>query len=142
LSTVFKNAKSDLNQEIDLLDKDEKDRLNEALNCYVNELNYSAIVMGVSAIESRLYSLMKGKQPAASRLEKMPLGALINEYIEHEEDYEYAIPNKHMPLLEYCNNYRIFSIHPKKEKITRSNATVILCMTCSFLFDKNMKPIL
>ena len=122
-----------------LLDKDEKDRLNEGLNCYIQELNYSAIVMSVSAVEARLYSLMKTKQPNR-KFERIPLGALITEYVEHKEDYENVIPKKHEPLLKYCNDYRIFSVHPKKEKITRSNATAILCMTCSFLFDRNIKP--
>jgi hypothetical protein len=138
VKNVFDVVKPELNLKISLLDNEEKERLNEAFNCYLQELNYSAIVMSVSAIESRLFSLMMSKQ-SNKRLEKLTLGALITEYLENDENYEYVIPEKHLPLLQYCNNYRIFSVHPKKEKITRSNATAILCMTCSFLFDKNMK---
>lgn len=139
LKTTFKLAEAEYSKRTSSLDEDEHNRLNEAFSCYINYSNYSAIVMGVSVIESRLYSLMMSKQPNA-KLGKMTLGQLIAEYIENEEDYEYVIPDKHMPLLKYCNNYRVFSVHPKKEKITRSNATAILCMTCSFLFDSDMKP--
>jgi hypothetical protein len=138
IKTVFNNAKPELNQKTSLLDREEKERLNEAFNCYIQELNYSAIVMSVSAIESRLFSLMISKH-YDKKLEDLTLGQLIWEYSHNKEKYANVIPKKHEPLLDYCNTYRIFSVHPKKEKITRSNATSILCMTCSFLFDKNMK---
>jgi hypothetical protein len=135
---VFQNAKTELSEKISLLEVDEKKRLNEAFNCYVQELNYSAIVMSVSAIESRLFSLMMSKCPD-KKLEDLTLGQLIREYTEHKEKYGKVIPEKHEPLLDYCNVYRVFSVHPKKGKITRSIATSILCMACSFLFDKDLK---
>ena len=94
--------------------------------------------MSVSAIESRLFSLMMMKHHS-DRLEKLTLGELIREYLENKERYENIISDKHLPLLQYCNTYRVFSVHPKKEKISRSNATSILCMTCNFLFDKDLK---
>ena len=138
ITHVFQLAKQELNQKISLLDNEERNRLNEAFNCYIQELNYSSIVMSVSAIESRLFSLMTLKQPKA-KIEKFTLGDLIREYLENKERYGNIIPDKHLPLLQYCNTYRVFSVHPKKEKINRANATIILCMTCSFLFDKNLK---
>jgi hypothetical protein len=58
---------------------------------------------------------------------------------EDLENLRNIIPDKHLPLLQYCNTYRVFSVHPKKEKINRANATTILCMTCSFLFDEKLK---
>jgi hypothetical protein len=69
----------------------------------------------------------------------MTLGGLITEYLENENSYNRIIPQKHLQLLHYCNTYRVLSVHPKKEKITKSNATAVLSMTCSFLFDENMK---
>ena len=113
-------------------------RLTEAFNCYVQELNYSAVVMSVSAIEHRLFSLMISKC-SDKRLEDLTLGQLIKEYTDHKGKYFNVIPKKHEPLLNYCNTYRVFSVHPKKEKITRAIATSILCMSCSFLFDKELK---
>jgi hypothetical protein len=50
-----------------------------------------------------------------------------------------VIPKKHEPLLNYYNTYGIFSVHPKKEKINKLNVIAILCMTCSFLFDENLR---
>ena len=138
IEKVFQFAKSELEEKISLLEEEEKDRLNEAFNCYIQELNYSSIVMSVSAIENRLFSLMISKYPD-KKLEELTLGQLIWEYTHNKERYGNIIPEKHEPLLYYCNNYRVFSVHPKKEKINRSNATIILGMSCSFLFDKNMK---
>jgi len=138
IKEVFQDAKKELGKKISLLEIDEEKRLNEALNCYVQELNYSSIVMSISAIESRLFSLMILKQPS-TKLEKLTLGGLIGEYLKNKKKYGNIIPRKHLPLLKYCSNYRIFSVHPKKEKINRLNATAVLCMTCSFLFDKELK---
>jgi hypothetical protein len=138
LKHVFYWARKELTEKISLLDTEERDRLNEAFNCYVQELNYASIVLSVSAIESRLFSLMMLKQPTA-KLEKLTLGELIREYLENKINYGNVIPDKHLPLLQYCNTYRVFSVHPKKEKINRANATAILCMTCSFLFDEKLK---
>ena len=138
IKAIFDNTILEFQKKIGLLDEDEKTRLNEAFNCYINELNYSTIVMSVSAIESRLFSLMISKAPD-SKLEELTLGQLIWEYTHNKEKYGNVIPEKHEPLLNFCNIYRIFSVHPKKEKITRANSTSILCMTCSFLFDENLK---
>lgn len=134
------SPQKELVKKIELLNEDEKTRLNEAFNCYVNDLYYSSIVMSVSSIESRLFSLMKSKNTEA-RIDRMTLGELISEYLKNEANYNNIIPKKHLPLLNYCNTYRVLSAHPKKEKITKSNATSIICMTCSFLFDDNCRVI-
>ena len=125
-------------EKITLLTDEEKGRLNESFNCYFGELNYSTIVMSVSAIESRIFTLLKSKSPN-EKLENLTLGQLIKEYTDNKEKYNKIIPKKHEPLLDYCNTYRIFSVHPKKEKINRANATTVLCMTCSFLFDEKLR---
>ncbi len=138
IEKCFKISSYELRHKINLLDYKEKVRLNEALNCHIQGLNYSTIVMSVSAIENRLYLLMKSKCPE-SKLDGLTLGQLIGEYTNNKEKYVQVIPRKHESLLDYCNNYRVFSVHPKKEKINAANATAILCMTCSFLFDPDMK---
>jgi hypothetical protein len=138
LRSKFQEAEHEIKEKLSLLEEEEWLRLNEALNCYMKEFNYSAIVMSVSAVENRLYSLMMSKNPD-EKLEKLTLGELINEYLENKEKYGSVISKKHLPLLDYCNVYRILSVHPRKEKITRANATAIMSMTFSFLFDKEQK---
>jgi hypothetical protein len=136
----FQEAEMEIEEKINLLEEEEWFRLNEALNCYLEELNYSAVVMSVSAVESRLYSLMVSKNPnEEAKLEKLTLGQLIREYVENKQQYGSVVLKKHLPLLNYCNVYRIFSAHPKKEKVTRANATAVMSMTFSFLFDKEQK---
>jgi hypothetical protein len=136
----FQEAEGEIDRKIALLEENEWFRLNEALNCYVQELNCSAIAMSVSAVESRLYSLMKSENPSEEpNLKTLTLGQLIKEYVENKERYGSVVLEKHLPLLNYCNVYRILSVHPKKDKVTRANATAIMSMTFSFLFDKEQK---
>jgi hypothetical protein len=138
LQLAFEQSKQEIIRKLSLLNGEEKDRLDEALNCYINGCNYSAVAMAVSAIEFRLYSLMMLANPDP-KLEKLPLGALIDEYLRNKQKFRSVIPEKHEHLLNYANTYRIFSVHPKKEKITRLIANSIICMTFSFLFDEQLK---
>lgn len=138
IKNIFKKVEREVGDKLQLLDEEERHRLNEALNCYIQGCNYSAVAMSVSAIESRLFSLMMSKHPDP-KLEKLTLGQLIKEYLDDKEKYGKVIPKKHEPLLEHCNVYRIFSVHPKREKITRSIATSIINMTFAFLLDEKMK---
>lgn len=130
-------VKKEIKETLSTLRAEEIDRLNEAIHCFLEGCNYSAVAMSVSAIEFRLLSLMTSVCPNPS-LEKMPLGQLIKEYLDNKERYKGIIPQKYEPLLEHCNTYRIFSVHPKKEKINKSVATSILHMTFQFLLDKSL----
>jgi len=67
------------------------------------------------AREFRLLSSMTSVS-SDPKLAKMTLGQLINEYLDNKDEYRKIIPKKYEPLLEYCNTYRVFSVHPKKEK--------------------------
>lgn len=134
----FELVESQIKEKLQLLDMEEMDRLNEALRCYLEGCNYATIAMSVSAIEFRLFSLMKSKCPAA-HLEELTLGQLIGEYLSNKQKYGSVIPEKHEPLLRHCNVYRIFSVHPKKEKITKAMATSIINMTFAFLLDEDLK---
>lgn len=139
IKDIFKQVENEIRSRLQLLDEEERNRLNEALNCYTQGCNYSAIAMSVSAIEFKLYSLMMSKCPSP-KLEELTLGQLIREYTDNKQKYDKVIPKKHEPLLELCNVYRVFSVHPKKEKITRAIATSIINMTFAFLLDENLKP--
>ena len=93
--------------------------------------------MSVSAIEFRLLSLMTYGNPEA-KLEQLTLGQLIREYLDNKKKYSNVIPKKHEPLLNHCNVYRIFSVHPKREEINKPIANSILNMTFMFLLDKDL----
>lgn len=124
---------------LSVLKQEEIERLNEAIHCFLQDCNYSSVIMSVSSIESRLLSLMSSINPDfKSRLEEMTLGALINEYLNNKGKYNNVIPKKHDALLNYCNIYRIFSVHPKKEIINKSVATSILYMAFQFLLDEKL----
>lgn len=73
-----------------------------------------------------------------SKLKELTLGQLIREYLENKEKYGNIIPKKHEPLLEHCNIYRVFSVHPKREEISKPIASSILNMTFLFLLDKKL----
>ena len=77
---------------------------------------------------------------AIPKLEDMTLGQLITEYIQNKEAYKYIVPKKHKALLELCNTYRIFSVHPKKEDISPGIASSILNLSLVFLTDDNTVP--
>jgi len=58
--------------------------------------------------------------------------------LDDKQKYGSVIPKKHEPLLDHCNTYRIFSVHPKKEEINKPIASSILNMTFLFLLDKKL----
>jgi hypothetical protein len=138
ISTTFKTVEEEIRKKLELLDKEEKLRLDEALNCYIEGCNYSTVTMSVSSIEFRLLNLLQSVKPN-SNLEKCTLGELISEYLKNKSEYKNIIPKKHEPLLELCNQYRIFSVHPKKERITKQIATSVINLTFAFLLDENLK---
>jgi len=122
-------------------DADERERINEAIHAYFENCTYSCIAMSVSAVESRLLKLMSLTRPdTIPKLEDMTLGQLITEYIQNKEAYKNVVPKKHKALLELCNTYRIFSVHPMKEDISAGIASSILNLSLAFLADKNTVP--
>jgi hypothetical protein len=137
ITKVFSGVQADVKKMLSVLKEEEKERLEEALNCYLQDCHYSTIVMSVSAIEFRLLDLMQSIKPDP-KLEKYTLGGLITEYLDNKPEYKNVIPEKHEPLLELCNTYRIFSVHPKKERITRQITTSIINMAFAFLLDEEL----
>ena len=122
-------------------DGEERERINEAIHNLFENCYYSCVAMSVSAVESRLLKLMclanpESKQELAGRT----LGRLINEYSNNKGKYQNVVPEKHKPLLDLCNTYRIFSVHPKKEKIKGTIADSILHLAIEFLTDQDLKP--
>ena len=126
---------------ISMFSFEEKERINEALHNYFECCNYSCVAMSVSAVESRLLKLMfQGCPEAKNDLEKLTLGQLISEYVNHKDKYKKVVPKVHEPLLDLCNTYRTFSVHPKEVKITNGMATSILNLSIHFLVDDKTQP--
>lgn len=138
IKDVFSDVREERQEVFSTLGPAERERLNEAIHCFLEGCNYSAVVMSVSAIEFRLLNLMQAAN-SDERLEKLTLGQLINEYLTNKEKYKNVIPEKHESLLNLCNTYRIFSVHPKKEKIIKRTANSILNLTFEFLLDEKLR---
>lgn len=122
-------------------DDEEKMRINEAIHNYLEDCNYSCVAMSVSAVESRLVKLMCLVSPdSKQKLENKTLGQLVAEYLSNKSKYRNVVPNKHDHLLQLCNTYRIYSVHPKKERIKPTVAGSILTLAIEFLTDEDTKP--
>jgi len=122
-------------------DEEEKERINEAIHNYLEGCNYSCVAMSVSAAESRLLKLMCLVSPESEReLDKKTLGQLMKEYIGNKSKYSNVVPERHEPLLQLCNTYRTFSVHPKRQKVTVHIATSIFNLAIEFLTDPNTRP--
>ena len=140
IEEIFTILKDEIHKNIDYLSDFEKERLSEAIHTYLEGCYNSCVVMAVSSIEFKLLGLLKSANPEnAEVLEKFTLGALIKEYLENKAKYKNIIPERHEPLLELCNTYRIFSVHPKKEKISNRIAESVLNLTFEFLLDRTLK---
>lgn len=137
IKSVFRDAKEEIKHLYLMFDETEMNRINEAIHNFLEGCYYSSVAMSVCAIESRLLKLMSNvKREELERLEKMTLGQLIREYSDNKGRYNNLIPKKHEPLLDLCNIYRIFSVHPKKEEITKGVASAILNLSIVFLTDE------
>ncbi len=132
---IFDEAREELITIYNKLEEEEKMRLNEAIHCLHEGCHYASIALSVSATEFRLLKIMKSANPKTN-LDKLTLGQLIDEYLKNKITYKNIIPKEHEPLLELSNTYRIFSVHPKRKKITKRVANSILNLAIEFLLSK------
>jgi hypothetical protein len=98
--------------------------------------------MAASAIEFRLLDFMKQLTPqAAAELDELPLGALIKWCLNKEKPYANKLPERHRPLLELCNEFRIFSVHPKTQMISHNEAISVINLAFAFILDPQMRKV-
>ncbi len=141
LIVSFKFVRDEIAVFCSAFDEEEKERINEAIHNHLEGCNYSCVAMSVSAVESRLLKLMCiASHDSKPQLEKKTLGQLIVEYIDNKSRYKNVVPEKHEHLLGLSNTYRIFSVHPKKQRITGRLASSIFNLAIEFLTDPNSKP--
>lgn len=113
-------------------------RLDEGLSTLQVSAYFSSIVMSVSAVESRLHRLVKDHKPKQYRKDKLeyaPLGKLFG-IVNSDRKYKSIrekLPQKYHSLINICNDYRIFSAHPKEEIMNYQDAVSIFGLSLSFL---------
>jgi hypothetical protein len=121
-------------------------RLDEAMTCVSCESNLASVVMSVSAVENRLHKLIARKNNKIYKkdFETSTLGSLIqlfrkDKYLDKKyQSLKKILPDKHKPLMEMFNIYRIFSAHPKDVSISNQMAKTILSLSFIFLIDKDL----
>jgi len=125
----------------------ECERLDEAINCVQNNCYLAATVMAVSATEARLHYLIKKKNKAIYKkyFEQATLGGLIKLFDKNEYKdriflkLKKIVPERHRPLLDLLNIYRIISVHPKTGSIDYKIANSVLNLTFLFLLDSELR---
>lgn len=121
-------------------------RLNEAMKC-LYKCNLAAVLMAVSAVEHRLHRLLErtNRRIYKAEFEKKTLGGIIaifkkDAYMATRyKRFRNILPEKHKPLMEILNIYRIFSAHPNEERISNQTAKAILAFSFLLLVDTDLK---
>jgi hypothetical protein len=80
---------------------------------------------------------MKKVNPSDTKLDELTLGQLVHKCL-NEEQYRSHLPKKYHPLIQLCNEYRVFSVHAKSESINKRIAGSILDLSMEFLFDSTL----
>ena len=120
----------------------ESERLVEAVHCLSEGCRYSAIAMAATAIEFRLVDFMDQINPGNKEaLQRKPLGTLIDECLDRDSAYSKKLPKRHRALLELCNQFRIFSVHPKTEILGQNEAMSAINLAFSFILDPRIRKI-
>jgi hypothetical protein len=146
----FKEILSEIGEDIKDLDEDiqkkvigitceECNRLDESLVDYSNHCLYSSVIMAVSAVEQRLHQMIKklDNKRYTEEFENKTLGQIIVEFSDKGSyrDIKLLLPEKHLPLIQLLNKYRIFAVHPKNEPITPTIVDSILALSFTFITD-------
>jgi len=123
-------------------------RLDEAIECLRNYCCYASVVMAVSAVEARITEIVRRHDQTLydSQFAKATLGQFIqlfddNHYTQPKfVSLKKLMPDKHKPLVALLNQYRVFSAHPKAERITMQIADAILKLSFTFMIDPATCP--
>jgi len=137
MNFAFEEAKKAFEEKQSLLDDIERDLLTEAFKSYSHGLYYSSTIMGGSAVEYRLFSLISERYE--KKKAELTMGQLIQEYTQNKEKFRSLISKQHEPLLDYFVTHKVFSVFPRSKNGEKPVATLAICLTCSFLFNDNLK---
>lgn len=129
------------------LNKIECIRLYEAMQTLHVGCHLSSVVMAVSAVEHRFHKLLSKSNPRlySSEFERATLGSIIELFRKDSrykdpkyKNFKALLPDKHKPLMEMLNIYRIFSAHPKDEIISYQTAKAIISLSFLLLIDESL----
>jgi len=121
-------------------------RIDEAIVCLRHYCYFASTVMSVSAVESRLHSLIEqmDKDLYQKKFSRATIGQILGQITAAKKTDEDTgklagvVPAKHQPLLNLLNVYRVYSVHPKDEDVTAQIAESVLHLSCSLLTDVKM----
>lgn len=147
LEHIQRVYKQEIRVKLSKLTCKECERLDEAITAYNNYCYNAAVILTVSAIESRLHYLIKTRYKKLYKkyFESATLGKLIAVFDENQyKDKEYLpikklLPREHKPLIEFLNIYRIYSVHPKEKTIGQKIAQSIINLSVLLLLDDRLK---
>lgn len=145
--SIIRNADEEFKSKISLLSRVECIRLHEAMQSLATDCHLSAVVMAVSAVEHRLHKIVEKTDPAlyAANFADATLGGIIQLFQPDHykavkfQPFKNILPDKHKPLMEMLNIYRIFTAHPKDENVTHQTAAAILSLSFLLLTDESLK---
>jgi hypothetical protein len=140
ISTGFLNQGFQIAGMIRELHSSEVERMLEAVHDLFENCRMSAVAMAASAIEFRLLEFMKKLTPQED-FEKETLGSLIQQCLDPDKPYFKRLPDRHRPLLELCNKYRIFSVHPSTTPIGQNEALSVINLAFSFILDPQVRKV-
>jgi hypothetical protein len=147
LITNIKRVEIEIKKQLDRLTCLECRRLGESITCLKAGCFRSATVMAVSAVEARLHTLISKKNARLYKkhFNEVPLGGVIKLFSPDNfkgpefKNLKKILPEKHKPLLDIINTYRIFSAHPKNEEIDFRIAETVVNLSFLFLLDKDLE---
>lgn len=122
-------------------------RLGEAISCFEIGAYYASTILSVTAVEARIHTLirLRNKKLYEKFFAKLTLGQAIglmkplNNNEKSSKNLTKIIPKKHLPLMDILNEYRIFSAHPKDEKVGYNIANSIINLSFHFLIDPDLR---
>lgn len=129
----------------------ECERVWESIRCFNFQSYHASTILIVSGLESRLHTLIKGKNATLYKKEikNFTFGRILGlRDPESFKDIKFQkikriitnlIQEKHMPLMKLLNYYRIVSAHPSLENINKNVAKSIITLSFSFLLDEKLK---
>lgn len=131
-------------KKLEILDEEERLRLNEAYHSFIEACYWSSIVNCAVVLEKRLFVILtrRNRQFLIEKSQhlRFMFGQLIEVYVKSPHEFNDCIPKEHVKLLELINTYRIPSAHAKEFSPKPQDASAVFDLTMSFLLDNKCQP--
>lgn len=151
IERILKRISPEISKKIKKFTCLECERIWEGIRCFYFQSYYASTILIVSALESRLHTLIKNKNKTLYKKEIN--GSTFGKILDLRDPDKYKapkykkiksillkmIPEKHMPLMRLLNYYRILSAHANPETIEKNVAKSIITLSFAFLLDESLK---